>query len=101
MARFETLDGTSRFNIGCRKLADENGMVVDSAARSDTFAQHLEKMQWAIRPLTASSENLDSLGPEIESRFGDVTWEELRKGVRQLKNNTAAIQVPAEFLKAV
>ena len=46
-------------------------------------------------------ERQDPLGAELASEDGDITAEELSTAIRQLKNKRAAVQIPAEYLKAV
>ena len=90
----------SRTNVTGRKLHDANGCVVESVMRAETFAEHLEKVQWAVRPLTAV-ESTSPLGQPLQSRISEITEGELRIAVKQLRSKRAAIQVPAEYLKAV
>ena len=46
-------------------------------------------------------EEQDPLGAQLASEDGDITAEELSTAIRQLKNKTAAVQMPAESLKPV
>ena len=94
------LKKNTRINIGCRKLQDANGRIVESFERSETFAEHLESVQWAVRPLAEVCETRH-LGPILETSAAEISAAELEKAIKQLKNNRAAVQVPAEYLKAV
>ena len=87
-------------NIRCRKLANSAGELVESVQRAETFAEHLEKIQWAVRPMEDMAES-GPIGPPICTADGDVTEEELEAAVRKLKHGKAAVEVPAEYLKAV
>jgi hypothetical protein len=78
----------SRINLTC------------SFERSETFAEHLEQVQWAVRPLADACESCH-LGPELETATLEISAAELETAIKHLKNNRAAVQVPAEYLKAV
>ena len=86
--------------ISGRKLANRFGQAVETNERSQTFAEHLENTQWAARQLSPL-ERQDPLGAQLASEDGDITAEELSTAIRQLKNKRAAVQIPAEYLKAV
>ena len=73
---------------------------METNERSQTFADHLENAQWAARQLSPL-ERQDPLGAQLASEDGDITAEELSTAIRQLKNKRAAVQIPAEYLKAV
>ena len=79
-----------------RKLHDANGCVVEFVMRAETFAEHLEKVQWAVRPLTAVDAT-SPLGQPLQSRISEFTEGELRIAVRQSRSKRAAIQVSAEY----
>ena len=87
-------------SVGCRKLANSQGAVVESSQRAETSAEDLETVQWAVRPRTAI-ETSSSLGQPLGTRIGEITEKELRAAVKQLRSKRAAVQVPAEYLKAV
>ena len=50
--------------VHSRKLEDQNGRIVESNERAETFADHLERVQWAVRPLDAMVANTP-IGPMI------------------------------------
>ena len=83
-----------------RRLNNSQGVQVDSRERADTFAAHLETVQWAVRPMNSFEER-----PPIDAPLPictqTISLEELKKAVRQMKNNRASVQVPAEMLKAL
>ena len=79
---------------------DPEGKLVESNDRAETFARHLEKVQWAVRHLSDVVPN-DKLGSTLQTCSGEIQAEELRAAVKQLKSGKAAVQVPAEYLKAV
>ena len=89
-----------KINISSRRLNDENGVQVESSQRADTFATHLETVQWAVRPMN-TLEGRPPLGASLPVSTQTIALEELRKAIRQLRSNRAAVQVPAELLKAL
>jgi hypothetical protein len=94
------LKKSTRPKLSCRKLQDGSGRTVESFERSETFAEHLENVQWAVRPL-AEICGTCSLGPDLETSTAEISPAELEKAIKQLKDKRAAVQVPAEYLKAV
>ena len=45
-----------KVRVESRKLRDADGLLVESRERAETFAQHLERIQWAVRPMNAFTE---------------------------------------------
>ena len=37
--------------VDSRRLHDATGRLVESCERAETFAKHLEAVQWAVRPM--------------------------------------------------
>ena len=72
--------------------------IVESAARSETFAKHMESIQWAVRPVTAMGD-CPQIG-QLHTNDLEITSDEMLTAVKQLKSKRAAIQTPAEYLKA-
>ena len=87
-------------HITGRRLNDRQGQLVQSDLRADTFATHLEEVQWAVRPMNAV-ENIPPLGPLLPTCAGTITADELKCAVGKLKTKRAAIQMPAELLKTL
>ena len=86
--------------VDSRKLRDENGELVESSERADTFATHLEHVQFVERPL-APMQTRQVIGTEIQTCGGDICAQEVKTAISQLKKKRAPIQVPAEYLQAV
>ena len=85
------------------RLRDASGSIVDTDARAETFAQHLEKLHWYVRPVIlvpGTDEQLYEL-PNLD--VGTFTLAELRAGVRKLKSGRAPRvgDIPAKYLKAL
>jgi len=99
-AEMKQLKRLRKPRIDNRRLCDSNGVSVESIDRAETFAQHLETVQWAVRPVNASVVR-PALGPQIPTCSGTITVEELRDAVKKLKLNRAAVQIPAEYLRAL
>jgi hypothetical protein len=99
-AEVKKLKKSRNLKVGNRKLHDSIGKLVESNQRADTFANHLETVQWAVRPMSDMVQR-PPLGPVIPSCEGQITPEELRIAIKQLKLHRAAVQVPAEFLRAL
>ena len=73
---------------------------MESNQRADTFAQHLEEVQWAERPMHPREER-PTLGATIPSETWTITVLELQEAIRKLKTKRAAVQEPAEYLRAL
>ena len=83
------------------RLKDSNGQLVDSDARAETFAEHLEKIQWAVRPTTVM-QNTEAINEPLPVEVGAVTDDEVGKAAAKLKLNRACglDGIPAEVWKA-
>jgi hypothetical protein len=86
--------------IESRRLQAADGRLVESSERSETFARHLETVQWAVRPMSSIGDR-PPLGQIIPTCSTPITPEEVQAAVRKLKVNRAAVQIPAEYLKAL
>ena len=95
-AEIKKLKKSRNLNVGNRKLHDSTGELIESSQRADTFAKHLETVQWAVRPMN-DLEMRPLLGPV--SCEGQITAEELRIAIKQLKLHRAAVQVSASSLE--
>ena len=89
-----------RPKVSGRKLRNSNGELVESCNRAETFAKHLETVQWAVPHVTAVPDQT-AIGTPLPTCVGPLTEEEVTKAVKQLKNGKAAVEVPAEVLKAI
>ena len=95
------LQQTSKVRVESRKLHDVAGNLVESSERADTFAAHLETVQWAVRPMNGLELRAPLSTAALPTCEGTITIEELTVAIRQLKTKKASVQVPAEFLKAL
>ena len=75
-------------NKGHGRLANEHGELVESDQRADTFAEYLERVQWAIRP--ASFVDRPQLFPTMSVRSDNITVKELREAACALRDGKAA-----------
>ena len=88
------------------RLRNAEGDLVESNLRADVLADHLEKVQWAPRPIAASTaqqaSNENLFGP-LPVKLGKVEEAEVCKAAGKLKNDRASglDRVPGEFWKAV
>ena len=84
------------------RLKDTSGNLVDSDCRADTLAEHLEKVQWAVRPMTFHPERAP-LYEDLGVATGEITDDEVIRAAGSLKINRACGMdgVPAEFWKAI
>ena len=75
--------------------------MVESSERADTFAAHLETVQWAARPMNEMELRRPLFAAPLPTCEGTVAVDELKVAIRQLKTKRASVQVSAEFLKAL
>ena len=82
------------------RLLNNAGEVVDTALRAETFAEHLETVQWAVRPSLAC-EPRPPLGPEIPVSTEPFVREEVVSVLRKLRKGKAAghDDIPPDFWK--
>ena len=83
-------------------IRKNDGATVDSCQRAETLAGYYERVQLAVRP-TAAAAQRPPLGPQLPIDAGPITFEELAKAARKMKNNRASgvDDLLAEFWKAV
>ena len=70
------------------RLQDQSGAFVSSEHRSETMAQHLERVQWAVRPASVVSA-LPPLYDELPMNLSPITKEEVWKILNKLHKNKA------------
>jgi len=84
------------------RLKDSMGQLVSSDERAETFAKHLEHVQWAVRPVTLAPERppLDNVLPV---KLDAIDHDEVCRAAQRLKKGRAAglDGVPAEFWQAI
>ena len=84
------------------RLKDSSGAFVSSELRAETLADHLERIQWAVRPTSAVPAR-GALNDTLTINSGPITREEVLKAARSLKQGRASglDDVPGEYWKAV
>ena len=84
------------------RLRDIRGAEVDSDRRAETLAEHLETVQWAVRPTTLL-ENKPAIREELPMDLGDVHEKEVMAAAQGLKAGRASglDGLPAEFWKSI
>ena len=79
------------------KLHNAAGEIVASTERAETFAHHLETVQWYARPVASMpARSADNVLPIT---VGGISLLEVQLAVNQLKAGRAVVQVAAEVLK--
>ena len=73
------------------RLANEHGELVESDQRADTFAEYLERVQWAVRP--AALVDRPQLFPTMRVRSDKITVKELRDAACALRNGRLLAQM--------
>ena len=83
------------------RLKDASGELVESSEWADTMADHLETVQWYVRP--ADAVEGPCLGQELPVNLENFTEREVQNVISKLKRDRASgpDDIPAEFLKAV
>ena len=83
------------------RLRDSAGRLVESSEWAETMADHLERVQWKVRP--AGVVDGPVLGEELPVCLASFTLHEVSDAARQLKKERASglDTVPAEFWQAV
>ena len=66
------------------RLKNRNGQLVSSEERAETLAEHLEKVQWAVRPTTAMLLS-DRLDDELLVKTDQISLEEVFAAAKRLK----------------
>ena len=84
------------------RLRNANGAYVSSEQRAETLAQHLESVQWSVRPTTVVPER-EHIHSPLLADIGRITEREVLKAAKTLKRNRARgmDDIPAEYWKAV
>ena len=85
------------------RLRNPDGELVESNTRAETLADHLEKVQWAVRTSAVPPPRFSLYDDELPVKLDDVTEAEVVKAATCLKLNKASglDDVPSEFWKAV
>ena len=78
------------------------GVPVSSEQRAETFAEHLEAIQWRVRPVSLLPDMSGRLSPPLAAREDDFSEAELAQAIRKMKNGKASQKhdAPTEALKA-
>ena len=84
------------------RLKNYSGEVVSSELRAETFAEYLERDQWAERPCRSPAEPPPS-PCQLLVFLGDISEDEVLKAAKHLRRNRACgvDGIPAEFWKAI
>ena len=85
------------------RLRNLAGVLVSTDERSETLAEHLEKIQWAVRPCTVVEGLRPALWEGLPVTCGPVMDGEVQDAVCKLKNNKAggADELLPEHFKAL
>jgi len=85
------------------RLYNTSGEPVSSECRAETFAQHLETVQWRVRHVTLVPDVSPALHASLPVKEEAFTAEELLKAIAKMKNNKAVKEndIPAEAYKAL
>ena len=85
------------------RLRDTGGRIVSSEERAETLAEHLEKVQWEVRPTSLTPGSDDILREPLPVSLEPFAHPELRKAIRKMRNGKAAKpdDVRVEFFKAL
>ena len=74
---------------------------MESNARAEAFADHLEKVQWAVRPCVAAPRVAELCSDTLPTSEGPIISMEVHAAVQKLKAGKVAVEVSAEVLKAI
>ena len=85
------------------RLHDVDGNVVGTEQRAETFAKHLETVQWFVRPSTLVPDAEPPLFGPLDVNEGPFTHTELRKAILTLSSGKAVQDndIPIECFKAL
>ena len=86
--------------VDSRKLQNAKGFLVESSELADTFATHLECVQWCERTLTDMPPS-HTPTQDLPICNGPITAAEVSNAISLLKRKRTAVKVPAEYLHAV
>lgn len=85
------------------RLQNSSGRIVETDERAETFAEHLETIQWRVRHVTALPPHTNGpLRSPLNVQHGRFSHVELRKAIQKLRSGKAfkGDDVPIECLKA-
>ena len=97
----------SKLRKGKRKaqgrLSDASGNLVSSELRAETFAAHLETVQWKVRHVTLIPDSKQALNNTLPINCEPFTLTELRKAIAKMGSGKATVDkdVPIECFKAL
>jgi hypothetical protein len=79
------------------------GVSVESDLRAETLADHLEKVQWAVRPVSLREGQTGLISNVLPVELGNITKSEICSAAKQLNigKSCGTDAVPAEFWKAI
>ena len=85
------------------RLKDMVGDLLASNSRADTLADHLEKVQWAVRLVSLREGKTGLIANLLPVELGNITENEICSATKQLNvgQSCGAITVPAEFRGAI
>ena len=74
-----------------------------SDLRADTLAEHLEKVQWAVRPVSLREGQTGLIRNLLPVEMGNITKNEICSAAKQLNigKSCGADTLPAEFWRAI
>ena len=84
------------------RLKDSEGCIVSSERRAETLADHLEKVQWAVRHVTSAVDR-GPIHAELPANVDEITADEVIAAVKKLKRNRAhgTDLIPPEYWKTI
>ena len=85
------------------RLRNLRGELASFEQRSETLADHLEQVQWQVRPVTAAQQPEAPLREPFAVCMRPLAMAELRRAISKAKNATASKEddVPIEVYKAL
>lgn len=83
------------------RLRAADGTVIPSSSRAERLAEHLETVQWAVRPSVLVEERAPKT--QLPVKLSDIATAEVESAAKRLRYDRAAglDNVPAEFWRAV
>ena len=85
------------------RLRDASGDLVSSDLRAETFATHLETVQWRVRPVTLVPDTRPALHEALNVDCQPFALNELRKAIAKMSSGKATVDkdIPVECFKAL
>ena len=85
------------------RLKDTHGETVSSELRAETLADHLEHLQWRVRPISLQPDPPPIIHPNLPVAESLFTVVELRKAITKLKSGKSIRDgdIPIECFKAL